>query len=189
MRVQPLELPEVLHITPETHDDSRGRFLELWHGPRYADAGLGDDFRQDNLSFSTRGVLRGLHVQYPQGQAKLVSVLAGEVFDVAVDVRVGSPTFGRWVGVTLSADPLTQLYIPSGFAHGFAVLSDRAIVSYKCSDNYHPDSETAIRWDDPDLAIDWPVSEPLVSDKDAGAPRLGDVPRSDLPPFASGSEG
>jgi dTDP-4-dehydrorhamnose 3,5-epimerase len=140
-------------------------------------------FRQDNLSFSTARVLRGLHLQHPSGQAKLVFAVEGEIFDVAVDVRVGSPGFGRWTGARLSADNRHQLFVPEGYAHGFCVLSNQARVVYKCTTLYDPKTEMSIAWNDPDIAIDWPVESPRLSAKDAAAPRLRDIDPGRLPRF------
>jgi dTDP-4-dehydrorhamnose 3,5-epimerase len=181
MKVTPTRLPEVLVVEPRVFRDARGTFFETWSAARYAEAGISGPFVQDNLSRSTRGVLRGLHLQHPHGQGKLVSVLDGEVFDVAVDVRTSSPTFRQWVGVTLSRDNGLQLWIPAGFAHGFCVLSDEATFHYKCTDAYHPECESTVRWDDPDLAIAWPVPNPVLGDKDRGAMRLAEIPRERLP--------
>ncbi len=136
---------------------------------------------QDNLSFSRRGTLRGLHYQNPHPQGKLVYVLQGEVFDAAVDIRVGSPTFGQWLGTILSADNKRQLYVPPGFAHGFCVTSETALFAYKCTDFYDAGAEGTILWNDPAIGITWPATEPVLSDKDRLAPRLGDVPRERLP--------
>lgn len=180
MNVIETELPGVLIVEPKVFGDSRGFFLETFNARRYAEHGIALPFVQDNLSFSARGTLRGLHFQNPQTQGKLVSVLHGEVYDVAVDVRDGSPTFGRWAGVTLSAENKRQFYVPPGFAHGFCVTSETALFSYKCTDAYAPQAEGSVAWDDPDLAIPWPVSVPLLSPKDAAAPRLRDVPRERL---------
>lgn len=178
MRVIETELPGLLVIEPDIFEDHRGQFLETWRdgrGPRLP------PFVQDNLSRSHRGVLRGLHFQHPNPQGKLVTVVQGEVFDVAVDVRRGGPTFGRWWGTRLSSDDYRQLWIPEGFAHGFVALSEEAIVSYKCSAFYSPGDDRTLRWDDPDIGIEWPVSEPLLSEKDRRAPRLEDLDDSELP--------
>lgn len=178
MRVIETELPGLLVIEPDIFEDHRGQFLETWRdgrGPRLP------PFVQDNLSRSHRGVLRGLHFQHPNPQGKLVTVVQGEVFDVAVDVRRGGPTFGRWWGTRLSSDDYRQLWIPEGFAHGFVALSEEAIVSYKCSAFYSPGDDRTLRWDDPDIGIEWPVSEPLLSEKDRWAPRLEDLDDSELP--------
>jgi len=166
MKVTPLGIPEVLLIEPKVFGDVRGYFLETYHTERYAAAGIPGPFVQDNMSRSCRGTLRGLHMQNPRPQGKLVQVVDGEVFDVAVDVRVGSPSFGQWVSAILSARDHRQLYIPPGFAHGFCVLSDHALFAYKCTDLYCPEYERGVAWNDPDLAIPWPVENPLVSDKD-----------------------
>lgn len=155
--------------------------MEAWHQARYAEYGLPARFVQDNVSLSQRGALRGLHFQHPNAQGKLVYVLHGEVFDVVADVRLGSPTFGRWEGVVLSAENRRQLYIPEGFAHGFCVTSDSALFVYKCTDFYAPQAERGVRWDDPDLGIVWPVREPLLSAKDTAHPRLKDIPPEWLP--------
>lgn len=180
----PLDGP--LIIEPKIFGDERGFFLETWSQQRYHDAGITVDFVQDNLSFSRQGVLRGLHFQNPQAQGKLVYVLQGEVFDVAVDIRRGSPTFGQWHGVILSGENKRQFWVPAGFAHGFCVTSNSALFAYKCTDRYAPPHEKAIRWDDPDLAIDWPIhTTPQVSDKDRQAPLLKDVDPTCLYQFDS----
>jgi dTDP-4-dehydrorhamnose 3,5-epimerase len=185
VKVTRAALPEVLVIEPAVFDDARGRFLELWRGDRYDGAGVRGPFVQDNVSTSRPGVLRGLHVQHPASQGKLVSVVRGEVFDVAVDVRRGSPTFARWVGLRLSAGDARQVYIPEGFAHGFVVTSQEdAVVTYKCTSYHRPDHDLAIAWDDPELGIDWPVRAPMLSARDRSAPRLRDVPAGRLPAFA-----
>ncbi|HEB77677.1 MAG TPA: dTDP-4-dehydrorhamnose 3,5-epimerase [Methylothermaceae bacterium] len=181
MKIIQTELPDVLLIEPDVFGDQRGFFMETWNRRRYAQAGLEVDFVQDNLSLSRQGILRGLHYQWPQPQGKLVQVLEGAVFDVAVDIRRGSPTFGRWVGYELSADNHRQLYIPEGFAHGFCVLSEMALFAYKCTDFYNPDTEHSLLWNDPDLGITWPVAKPLLSDKDRQGRRLRDIPAQDLP--------
>ncbi|NVJ04033.1 dTDP-4-dehydrorhamnose 3,5-epimerase [Myxococcus sp. AM001] len=176
MKVTPLELPDVLLLEPKVFGDDRGFFMEMFHAARFAAVGIPGPFVQDNYSRSAKGTLRGLHFQEPQAQGKLVQVLAGAVYDVAVDVRRGSPTFGQWVAVELSADNRRQLWIPPGFAHGFCVVSDSADFHYKCTALYAPETERSVAWNDPDLAIAWPVSEPLLSPKDAQAPRLRDAP-------------
>ncbi|MBN1817515.1 MAG: dTDP-4-dehydrorhamnose 3,5-epimerase [Sedimentisphaerales bacterium] len=181
MQVLPTKLPGVLLIEPKVFGDSRGFFLETWSRERYAQAGLTVDFVQDNVSFSQHGVLRGLHFQNPQAQGKLVQVLAGEVFDVAVDIRVGSDTFGQWVGEHLSVENHRQLYIPPGFAHGFCVLSEVALFSYKCTEYYDPAVEGGILWNDPEIGIEWPVADPRLSDKDKKYTRLSQVPVDRLP--------
>jgi dTDP-4-dehydrorhamnose 3,5-epimerase len=164
------DLAGVVLIEPTVFDDPRGLFYESWSESRYAGAGVPGPFVQDNVSRSTHGTLRGLHMQHPRGQGKLVCVLVGEIFDVAVDVRVGSPGFGKWTGATLSEFNRHQLYIPPGFAHGFCVVSDTALIAYKCTEYYHPETELTVAWNDPDIGVRWPVAEPLLSRKDkAGA--------------------
>ncbi|HEV2527373.1 MAG TPA: dTDP-4-dehydrorhamnose 3,5-epimerase [Thermomicrobiales bacterium] len=175
------ELPGVVIIEPRKFGDDRGYFMETWNRDTYREAGLDLTFVQDNLSSSSRGVLRGLHYQLPSGQGKLVSCVQGEVFDVAVDIRRGSPTFGRWVGVSLSAENARRLYIPPEFAHGFQVVSETALFTYKCTDVYNKSAEGSVRWDDPAIGIDWPVADPSLSDKDRVAPLLADVPQDRLP--------
>lgn len=181
MEVTTTSVPGVLLIAPDAFHDERGWFSELYRLERYRAAGITDSFVQDNVSVSARGVIRGLHLQEPNAQAKLVSVVQGEVFDVAVDLRVGSPSFGRWAGALLSEANHHQLLIPEGLAHGFAVLSESAIVHYKCTKAYAADSELTIRWDDPDLAIDWPVRDPILSAKDSAGLRLRDIDPARLP--------
>ncbi len=181
MIVEQTALPGVMLVKPKVFGDVRGFFVETWNRSRYAGQGIDVDFVQDNLSFSKRGILRGLHFQNPHGQGKLVQVLEGEVFDVAVDIRKDSPTFGQWIGVTLSAENHHQFYVPPGFAHGFCVLSEMALFSYKCTDFYHPEHECSILWNDPDLKIDWPISEPLLSEKDHSASRLSELSEALLP--------
>ena len=176
MKISETELPGVLLLEPKRFGDDRGFFMELFHEKRYAEAGIPGPFVQDNFSRSAKGILRGLHFQQPHAQGKLVQVFAGAVYDVAVDIRRGSPTFGRWVGVELSADNRRQLWVPPGFAHGFCVLSESADFHYKCTDFYSPASEHGIAWNDPDLGIPWPVKSPLLSPKDSVAPRLKDAP-------------
>jgi dTDP-4-dehydrorhamnose 3,5-epimerase len=185
MKVTETELPGILLIEPKVFGDARGFFMETWSRSRYAEAGIPVDFVQDNISLSQRGVLRGLHFQKPNTQGKLVYVLQGEVFDVAVDIRVGSPHFGRWVGVTLSEDNKRQLYIPPGFAHGFCVTSEEVLFAYKCTDVYNPAAEGTVRWDDPDIGIAWPVNATQVSDKDRVGPLLRDLPPQRLPQYAA----
>ncbi|WP_022836532.1 dTDP-4-dehydrorhamnose 3,5-epimerase [Salisaeta longa] len=175
MTVTELSLSGVLLIEPDVYRDGRGYFMETWNRQTYAEHGLDVDFVQDNLSFSKHGVLRGLHFQNPYPQGKLVSVLRGEVFDVAVDLRANSDTFGSWEGVTLSANNGRQLYVPEGFAHGFVVTSADALFHYKCTNAYHPEAEGIVRWDDPEIDITWPVSDPVLSDRDAAAPRLREI--------------
>ncbi|WP_447985783.1 dTDP-4-dehydrorhamnose 3,5-epimerase [Nitrospira sp. Nam74] len=181
MRFIEAGLPGVIIIEPDVFEDSRGYFLETYHAKKYADAGISGPFVQDNFSRSIRGTLRGLHYQRSRGQGKLVFVPEGVVFDVAVDIRPGSPTFGQWVGMELSAQNKRQLYIPSGFAHGFCVLSEVASFAYKCTDFYVPQDEGGILWNDPAIGISWPVSVPLLSAKDQAYKHLADIPLSDLP--------
>lgn len=188
MRLTPTAIPDVLLIEPTVHRDARGCFLETWSAPRFAAHGLDVTFVQDNLSCSARGVVRGLHAQHPDDQAKLISVVSGRVFDVAVDVRRGSPTFGRWVGVELTAGGARQLWIPEGFAHGFLALEEDTRVLYKATAAYRPAAELAVRWDDPAIGIDWPLGgcSPIVSPRDVAAPLLADVPEWRLPPWPGG---
>jgi len=178
-------IPGALIIDPRVFGDDRGFFYETWNLRRYRDAGISEDFVQDNLSYSQHGVLRGLHVQDPNAQGKLVQVLQGEVFDVAVDIRGGSPAYGKWVGVQLSSDNKRQFYVPPGCAHGFCVTSETALFSYKCTDQYNPEAEISILWDDPDIGIQWPVSDPLLSEKDRLAVRLRDLPTERLLSFSA----
>lgn len=185
MKVIETELPGVLIIEPTVHGDARGFFQECFHVQRYAEFGIAGPFVQDNHSRSSAGILRGLHFQLRHPQGKLVRVTQGTVFDVSVDIRKGSPTFGRWVGVTLSEDNFRQLYIPPGFAHGFCTLSDRVDFIYKCTDYYFPDDEYGIRWNDPDIGIQWPdVGKDFrLSDKDRQNPRLCEM--RDLPVYGA----
>ena len=166
MNVIQTPLKDCVIIEPKVFGDSRGFFLEAWHKEKYEDAGIKGSFVQDNRSRSSRNVLRGLHFQKTKPQGKLVSVIRGEVYDVAVDLRQDSDTFGQYVGVLLSGEKNNQLYVPPGFAHGFCVLSDYADFHYKCTDFYDPKDEGGIIWNDPDIAIDWPITSPLLSEKD-----------------------
>ncbi|WP_447974598.1 dTDP-4-dehydrorhamnose 3,5-epimerase [Nitrospira sp. Kam-Ns4a] len=168
-------LKGVILVEPDVHEDPRGFFMETYHAKKYAEGGIPGPFVQDNYSLSVRGTLRGLHYQLVNPQGKLVCVFEGAVFDVAVDIRQGSPTFGRWIGVELSATNKRQLYVPVGFAHGFCVLSDTAGMVYKCTDFYNPQGERGIIWNDPDIGIAWPITAPLLSAKDAGYKRLADM--------------
>lgn len=183
MQVLNTELPGVVIIEPKVFGDERGFFMETWNQKRYADTVTSDGFVQDNLSFSKKGVLRGLHFQRINPQGKLVYVLQGEVFDVAVDIRVGSPTFGQWTSVMLSSDNKRQFFVPAGFGHGFCVTSDTALFAYKCTDNYNPQGEGCVLWNDPDLNIPWPVDPPELSEKDALGIKLADFPRELLPTY------
>ena len=175
MRVAATSLPDVLIIEPNVHVDGRGFFLESYQANRYRECGIAGPFVQDNHSRSAAGTLRGLHLQVRRPQGKLIRVVEGEIFDVAVDVRRGSPTFGRWVGVSLSAESFKQMYIPIGFAHGFAVISQTAQVEYKATDFYDPEGELGIAWNDPALAIGWPSATPMLSARDSKHPLLADV--------------
>jgi len=183
MNIVRTDIEGVLIFEPKAFGDPRGFFMETWSRNRYTDAGLAVDFVQDNVSSSTKGVLRGLHYQYPQPQGKLVQVLRGEVLDVAVDIRMGSSTFGRAVTCVLSEENHKQFYVPEGFAHGFCVLSEMALFSYKCTNYYNPKTEGGVLWNDPDLAIDWPMDEPALSEKDRICPRLKDIPKDQLPVY------
>ncbi|MBA3896755.1 MAG: dTDP-4-dehydrorhamnose 3,5-epimerase [Sphingomonadaceae bacterium] len=175
MRVTPAAIADVMLIEPTVHGDDRGFFMETWNTRDYAQAGINAAFVQDNHSKSARGVLRGLHYQVERPQGKLVRVVAGAVFDVAIDLRRSSPTFGRWVGYELSAANKRQLWLPAGFAHGFVTLANDTEFLYKCTDFYAPEQERCIRWDDPALAIDWPVASPSLSMKDAAGTTLADA--------------
>ena len=183
MKVHAGKIPGVRIVEPSVHGDERGFFMESYSRDRYAEAGIPGEFVQDNVSLSAKGILRGLHLQHPNAPGKLCFVLEGEVFDVAVDVRVGSPTFGQWEGVTLSSENKRQLYVPPGFAHGFCVLSERAMFSYKCSDFYAARSEIGVAWDDPEIGIEWPIQSPRLSDKDQQNRRLQDIPADTLPHY------
>jgi dTDP-4-dehydrorhamnose 3,5-epimerase len=168
-------LSDVIIIEPQLFRDDRGFFMEMYHQEKCQKTGIKDRFVQDNRSLSRRGTIRGLHYQLGKPQGKLIWALSGEVFDVAVDIRKGSPTFGKWFGITLSGESKRGLYIPPDFAHGFCVLSEEAEFFYKCTDFYSPKDERCIRWNDPDLAIDWPISDPVISEKDAAAPLFKDA--------------
>jgi len=183
MNVTETSLPGVLVFDPKIHGDERGFFMESWHSARYAEHGVPATFLQDNLSYSQGGVLRGLHCQHPYGQGKLVTVIEGEVYDVAVDVQPDSPSFGEWVSVTLDGKSKRQIYIPPGFAHGFYVTSPTALFMYKCTEVYKPEHEFSVLWNDPDIGIEWPSKEPRLSDKDRGARRLREIPTDRLPTF------
>jgi dTDP-4-dehydrorhamnose 3,5-epimerase len=184
MKVIETEIPGVLVLEPKVFGDERGFFMETYRTNGYAELGIPGPFVQDNLSYSRRGVLRGLHVQHPHAQGKLVQVMDGEVFDVAVDIRRGSPTFGRWVGATLSGENRRQLWIPPGFAHGFLVTADSALFIYKNTDYYSPETELSLRWDDPDIGIDWPLEgTPELSAKDLAAACLKEITPERLPDY------
>ncbi len=175
MKVKETSMQGLLLIEPDCFGDQRGFFMETWQKERYKSFGIEEDFVQDNLSYSEHGVLRGLHFQSPQGQGKLVYVISGEVFDVAVDIRRGSPTFGRWEGYYLSGENKRQLYVPAGFAHGFCVTGESALFAYKCTDYYNREAEKGLLWNDPDLGINWPLENPVLSDKDLVLPRLKEL--------------
>ena len=186
MNVEQTAIPGVLVIEPRVFGDDRGFFMETWQQQRYAELGVPEGLVQDNLALSRRGVLRGLHLQHPNSQGKLVQVLSGEVFDVAVDVRRGSPHFGQWAGVRLSGENKRQFWVPAGFAHGYCVLSDEALFAYKCTDVYHPENELSVLWSDPAIGIDWPLEgEPLLSDKDRVAAPLAAIDPERLPTYES----
>lgn len=182
MIVSETSLPGVLIFEPDVFGDARGFFFEAYNRARYEDYGL-PPFVQDNLSRSGRGVLRGMHFQHPNPQGKLVSVLEGEVYDVAVDVRAGSPSFGRWVGVYLSDENKRQLYVPEGFAHGFLVTGESALFFYKCTAYYSPETEHALLWNDPGIGVDWPSAEPTLSSKDRAGLPLAQMPAGALPSY------
>jgi len=181
MRFIPTDLPGVIVVEPQVFGDDRGFFMETYHEAKFREGGIAEPFVQDNHSRSVKGVLRGLHYQLPNPQGKLVRVVQGSVFDVAVDIRRGSPTFGRWTGVELSADNKRQLWIPAGFAHGFCVTTDTAEVVYKCTTLYDGPNDRGIRWNDPSIGIEWPVKVPILSAKDSTAPLLADA--SSLPEY------
>lgn len=183
MKVIASSLPGVCVVEPDVFGDHRGFFMESYQKQRYMDNGIDTIFVQDNISFSVRNTLRGLHYQYPRGQAKLVQVLQGEIFDVAVDIRKGSPTWGQWYGVTLSSDNKRQMFIPDGYAHGFCVTSETALFAYKCSDYYLPEDEGGVRWDDPHIGIQWPVVSPILSDRDKHYSGLDNIPAERLPVY------
>lgn len=183
MRVVETSFPDVLVVEPKVLGDSRGFFMETYSRDRYVEAGIPATFVQDNLSRSSHGTLRGMHLQHPFGQGKLCFVLEGEVCDVVVDVRVGSPTFKKWEAFVLSSENKRQLYVPPGFAHGFCVTGDTALFSYKCTDLYHAETELGVAWNDPDVGIHWPIGNPSLSDKDRANPFLRDIPEERLPGY------
>lgn len=185
MEVTKLDIPGLMLFEPKVFGDNRGFFIESYNKERYKEAGLDVDFVQDNMSYSQKGVLRGLHCQNPNSQGKLVSVIQGAVYDVAVDIRLGSPTFGKSYGIELDSDKKMQFYVPPGFAHGFCVLTETALFAYKCTDFYHPENEFSVLWNDPDLKIDWPIENPSLSEKDKIALRLKDIDSSKLVKFNS----
>lgn len=183
MKAASTSLPGVLIVEPQVFEDPRGFFYESYNEAKYANLGIHASFVQANVSRSSKGVLRGLHYQWPNPQGKLVSVLEGEVYDVAVDIRRGSPTFGQWTSAMLTADNRRHMWIPAGFAHGFCVLSEFATFTYQCTTLYDPAADAAICWNDAAIGVDWPISNPLISAKDVKAPLLADVPADRLPTF------
>ena len=183
MHIIETPLPGVIIIEPKVFGDARGFFMETYNAERYRDAGVKEEFVQDNLSQSRKNILRGLHFQKPMEQGKLVQVLSGEVYDVAIDIRYGSPTFGQWEAVVLNSENKKQFYIPPGFAHGFVVTSEQALFMYKCTDFYNPAGECTIAWDDPELGIPWPVQSPILSSKDSVGCYLKDLSQSELPAY------
>jgi dTDP-4-dehydrorhamnose 3,5-epimerase len=183
MRFISTSLPGVILIEPDVFKDDRGFFMETFHKKRYAESGIDRAFVQDNLSHSRQGTLRGLHYQLKNGQGKLIYAVTGEIFDVALDIRHGSPTFGKWAGIRLSDNNKKQLYIPEGFAHGFCVLSETADVIYKCTDLYTPGDEYGVFWADPEIGIDWPIKSPVLSDKDSKNEYLEKIPANHLPVY------
>ncbi len=183
IKVEAVSLREVLLIKPRKFDDQRGYFLETFRRDSYKECGVDQEFVQENASFSHQNVLRGLHFQWPNPQAKLVSVLHGKIFDIAVDIRFDSPSFGEWFGVELSAENGWQLYIPEGFAHGFCALSEGAVLNYKCSRYYSPNDEKTLLWNDPAIGIQWPVSKPQLSSKDLSGLLLSQFNNQDLPGY------
>jgi dTDP-4-dehydrorhamnose 3,5-epimerase len=183
MKITETKIPDLLIIEPKVFGDERGFFLETYNLQRYQEAGIKEGFVQDNLSFSSKNILRGLHFQKPMEQGKLVQVLQGEVYDVAVDIRYGSPSFGEWEAVRLSEENKWQFYVPPGFAHGFVVISDVALFSYKCTDLYNPTGEMSIAWDDPDLDIPWPIEKPQLSEKDKAGMLLKNLSEKQLPHY------
>jgi len=183
MNIEETKLSGVLILEPKVFTDDRGYFFEIWNSTHYKQSGIPGPFVQDNISFSKKGILRGLHFQYPQSQGKLIQVLSGEVLDVVVDIRAGSPTYGQWVGEVLSESNHRQMYVPPGFAHGYCVTSEAALFSYKCTDFYNPSTEHGIIWNDPDIGIEWPIAQPVLSTKDAVYPGLKDLRPENLPQF------
>ena len=183
MNIIKTKLSGVLILEPKVFPDDRGYFLETWNSKRYEQASISASFVQDNISFSKKGILRGLHFQHPQSQGKLIQVLFGEVVDVVVDIRIGSPTYGQWLVEVLSGSNHRQIYVPPGFAHGYCVTSKSALFSYKCTDFYNQAAEHGIIWNDPDIGIEWPIAQPVLSPKDAAYPRLKDLRPEYLPQF------
>ena len=183
MKITNTKIEGLLIIEPRFFPDKRGFFMETYHQKRYSEAGIDIRFVQDNLSHSIKGTLRGLHYQIKHTQAKFVQVIRGIVFDVAVDIRRGSPTFGNWTGVYLTDENKRQVFIPEGCAHGFCVMSETADIIYKCTDFYSPEDERGILWSDPEIGIDWPVTDPVLSEKDSRNPSLSDITPENLPLF------
>ncbi|MHC4326268.1 MAG: dTDP-4-dehydrorhamnose 3,5-epimerase [Planctomycetota bacterium] len=183
MNIIETNIPGVLVLEPKVFTDERGYFLETFNSKRYEQVGIPGSFVQDNISFSKKGILRGLHFQFPQSQGKLIQVLSGEVLDVVVDIRAGSPTYSQWVGEVLSESNHRQMYVPPGFAHGYCVTSEAALFSYKCTDFYNPATEHGIIWNDPDIGIEWPITQPVLSPKDAVYAGLKDLRPENLPQF------
>jgi len=183
MNIIETKLPGALILEPKVFPDDRGYFFETWNSKRYEQAGIPGPFVQDNISFSKKGILRGLHFQYPQPQGKLIQVLSGRVVDVVVDIRAGSPNYGQWISEVLSGSNHRQMYVPPGFAHGYCVTSEAAIFSYKCTDFYNPATEHGIIWNDPDIGIEWPIARPVLSAKDAAYPGFKDLRPENLPQF------
>lgn len=181
MKVSETALHGLLLIEVDLFEDERGFFMESWQKERYRELGIVEEFVQDNLSYSQYGVLRGLHYQHPYGQGKLVYVIEGEVYDVAVDIRQGSPTFGKYEGFYLSAENKRQLYIPPGFAHGFCVTSETVLFAYKCTDYYNQEAEKGLIWNDHDIGIKWPIEKPILSRKDLELPGIKEIKITDLP--------
>jgi dTDP-4-dehydrorhamnose 3,5-epimerase len=178
------DIPGVVIIEPAVFNDGRGYFLETYHYNKYSEKGLDLNFVQDNHSHSVKGTLRGLHYQLNHAQGKLMYAVKGEIFDVAVDIRRGSPDFGKWTGVILSGENKRQLFLPPGFAHGFCVMSEEADIIYKCTDFYAPDDEYGIIWDDPEVGIDWPITDPNLSDKDSKFKKIKNIPEHNLPLYS-----
>jgi len=183
MKTIETKIPGLLIFEPAVFGDARGYFMETYSVNRYREAGIEESFVQDNISLSRKGILRGLHYQKPMEQGKLVQVLSGEVYDVAVDIRHGSPTFGHWEAVTLNDENKRQLYVPPGFAHGFVVTSESAMFMYKCTDLYNPSGEKTIAWNDPELGVVWPENDPILSGKDKAGILLSDLNEEDLPAY------
>jgi dTDP-4-dehydrorhamnose 3,5-epimerase len=181
LKIERTDIPGIVVIEPQVFTDDRGSFFETFQAARYADAGIPERFPQDNRSVSRKGVLRAFHYQIEHPQGHLVTLTHGTIYDVGVDLRPGSPTFGRWYATTLTADPPRQIFHPPGVAHGFCVLSDSADIWYKCSDLYHAGDEGGLLWSDPDLGIPWPLHNPVIHPRDAAFPRLRDIPKDRLP--------